>query len=74
MITSHLRANWRQRRRKTTALTAARTQTEKLDMELQRVRRGQMRQTWPMLAPQLHEAKCRRVGDAGLINRFASRA
>lgn len=64
--TSHLRAELATAQAQNNSADAARTQTEKLDMELQRVRRANAQLAEACAA--LREANAEGVGDAGLIN------
>ncbi|MBQ0716986.1 MAG: hypothetical protein KBT76_08555 [Sulfitobacter litoralis] len=64
--TSHLRAELATAQAQNNNADAARTQTEKLDMELQRVRRANAQLAEACAA--LREANAEGVGDAGLIN------
>ncbi|WP_138923547.1 hypothetical protein [Sulfitobacter sp. BSw21498] len=64
--TSHLRAELATAQAQNSSADAARTQTEKLDMELQRVRRANAQLADACAA--LREANAEGVGDAGLIN------
>ena len=64
--TSHLRAELATAQAQNNSADAARTQTEKLDMELQRVRRANAQLADACAA--LREANAEGVGDAGLIN------
>ena len=64
--TSHLRAELTTAQAQNNSADAARTQTEKLDMELQRVRRANAQLADACAA--LREANAEGVGDAGLIN------
>eukprot|EP00919_Chromeraceae_sp_WS-2016_P009617 GHVR01022575.1.p2 GENE.GHVR01022575.1~~GHVR01022575.1.p2 ORF type:complete len:167 (+),score=43.71 GHVR01022575.1:685-1185(+) len=64
--TSHLRAELATAQAQNNSADAARTQTEKLDMELQRVRRANAQLADACAA--LREANAEGVSDAGLIN------